>query len=183
MPYKGIDGPNVNELQGPAADFEENWWNQTVFKVSLWLALLFKGKTKMYAVLRAQANLETAHLTSKGFNQRKSPFGMRPSVLRKKYWSGESNGFAVYSTYWAAIQDRLDLDSFNKVTYQDDEQYITAVVAKGYVPAESRAGYIRLWRTLTTDYRAGNEPSNSWLWWLLAALLGVGVLWYVWRRR
>lgn len=122
------------------------------FRVQLFLYLLLTGRLNLYKALAGQAYYETAGFTSYGFNDRRNPWGMRPSVYRTRYWQSENGGFAVYRSYWKAIQDRMDWDRVNEVdgTLSTDA-YISSFPIEVYTAGDGELAqlrYIDTWKGL-----------------------------------
>lgn len=115
-----VELPQVEAMQPNRS----SWLNKLKFTVALFLQLLLRGKLRLFAPLWAQSRHETASFESYGFNDRRNPWGMRPSQQRNRYWSSEHGGFAVYASYWMAISDRLDWDRANGVLALPGTKYV-----------------------------------------------------------
>lgn len=164
------------------------WWNRLAFAVSLWLKLLLRGRVFMFPVYWAQARHETASFESYGFNDRRNPWGMRPAQQRTRYWSSEHGGFAVYSSYWKAIADRLDWDRVNGVLPLPGTKYIGAFpfdvwLGTAYTVNEGLQ-YAQSWRDLLQDGDGWLRKLVLWLKWLsILATVFAFVLLFMRMRR
>jgi len=123
----------MSELANPPATasvFSRVW-----FKLSLLAACVYKGQTDKFAMLYAQALLETRRFSTDHFKDGRSPFGMghpSPRSLGPSTTGGEVG--ATYGSYWDACMDRLEWDDRHGTAglYATGNNYMNAVQRAGY---------------------------------------------------
>lgn len=116
-------------------------WQRFKFNVVGWFYCFITGNLWKYDVLRAQASLETGDFTSRLFNQCHNAFGLKYPT---KGASGESNGYAVFNSWWACWGARVSWDRRHGVahTYDNLLDYMQAVKNAGYAEDPD---YVQKW--------------------------------------
>lgn len=87
-------------------------------------------------VLLAQAIHETGDFTSPLWRDLKNPWGMAMPRVRlttaKPGRMAEGHIKAAYNSIWSAVKDRLLLDQYNGIVFNNPLQYMAEVVSRGY---------------------------------------------------
>lgn len=178
----------------PTTTANEGAWERFKFHVIGWLYCFMTGNLWKYDVLRAQASLETGDFTSRLFFECRNAFGMTYPTPGA---TGESNGYAVFGSWWSCWRARVSWDQRHGVanTYDNLLSYMQAVKQAAYATDPQ---YVEKWSAhwnrmgwLTKLVNAPYDGTTllGKLRYYLFVLLFLGVvvfivyLWLTWRRK
>ncbi len=83
-------------------------------------------------LIYAQAWHETGGFSSAIYKENNNLFGMKHPSVRKSTSKGSNRGHAVFASTWSSIYDYFLRQSYFKITYEDDLQYMETTQQSGY---------------------------------------------------